>query len=107
MDKPDSLLDEIATLLAGPSGRDDPAVLERTLTDGYARALNLEAESSRLQKRIDALAATVERGDESSETELSTLVERLSVSEEDIDLLRPLLARLRSRYSAAAKSKAL
>ena len=32
-------------------GEDDPAQLERTLTDGYARALALEAERWRLQQR--------------------------------------------------------
>src|SRR5207247_2033695 len=47
MPKKDPLLEEISALLAA-EGADDPARLERTLTDGYARALSLEAERRRL-----------------------------------------------------------
>jgi hypothetical protein len=104
MAKPDPLLDEIANLLAGPTVRDDPVKLERTLTDGYARALTLEAERSRIQKRIGQLAASAGQAGESPSEEVSVLVEQLAASDQDIGRLRTLLTRLRSRYSAARQA---
>ncbi len=101
----DPLLDEIAILLSHPNGRDDPARLERTLTDGYARALVLEAERSRLQKKIGQMTGRAEGADESSRKELSALVRRLATRDEDLSRLRALLTRPRRRYSAATRTK--
>ena len=42
------------------------AVIEHTLTDGYAVALALEGESTRLQRRIAELAARIENGDQAA-----------------------------------------
>ena len=73
------------------------AQLEETLTDGYACALKLDAECSRLERSISTLAA--ELGHESSEQqarELSRTARRLARSKRDLAALRVLLAALRS-----------
>ena len=95
----DQLLAEISTLLSSSEAGDDPARLERMLTDGYARALTLEAEHRRLERRIGTLAAAgdAERG------ELATLVQLARRQEGDLDELREQLGRLRRRHSSAAR----
>jgi hypothetical protein len=48
------LLEQIDELLAEPAPKEEPAslaYLERTLTDGYAYALELESERWRLERR--------------------------------------------------------
>ena len=103
MSTPDPLLTEIATLLDAPAGRDDPERLERTLTDGYARALNLEAEKSRLERRISQMSAA---GDEDASAELVDLARRVEAKDGSLDELRALLVRLRQRHSVAARAAA-
>jgi hypothetical protein len=49
------LLDRISGLIGAPER--DSELLERTLTDGYARALALEAEQQRLQRELAAAEA--------------------------------------------------
>ena len=70
------LLDEISSVISDP--RADRAQVERTLTDGYAHALALEAERSRLRKRVDEVTQGLGR-DRSGEKaqELSALARRL------------------------------
>jgi hypothetical protein len=99
--KPDPLLEEIEALLSDSGGRDDPARLEHTLTDGYARALTLEAERSRIKKRIGEVAIGAGEKDSAAEEELSALVRQLTTTDDELGSLRALLTRLRSRYSAA------
>jgi hypothetical protein len=84
---------EIATLLgspAGGAGAPSLSTLEDTLTTGYARALALEAELERLERRL----AAVDRED------AAKLRDRL----EDVELrlagLRRILVPLRSRARA-------
>jgi hypothetical protein len=103
MPKKDPLLDEIAALLAEAEDGDDPARLERTLTDGYARALTLEAERSRLQKEIGMLTATV-GDDAAARRRLASLIRQVKRQEGDLGTLRALLRRLRSRYSTAVRA---
>jgi hypothetical protein len=93
--------DEIRTLLdAPPTGDDAPSLdaLEHTLTAGYARALALEAERWRLERKLAeaaaALGGTVADGEHS---ELAMLGKRLSAANGDLTLLRDLLSSLRSR----------
>lgn len=74
------------------------AEMEHTLTDGYARALALEAESWRVQKRIGELAAEIETGEEAGE--LRALAHRLSVATHDLAGLRASLDMLRRRADA-------
>jgi hypothetical protein len=89
------LFDEIDALLADPASG-DIALIERTLTDGYAQALSLEAERWRVEKRIGEVAATLDSGDASAKAkELTTLAKRLESSDGDLSRLRAVLADLR------------
>jgi hypothetical protein len=97
----DTLLGEINVLLAAKTR--DREQLERTLTDGYARALSLEAERRRVEIQLRALAATIDRGDVAEKTkEMSELVRLIDSREVEITELRALLAKLRAEYSEAA-----
>ena len=95
------ILDEIRTLLdSAPDGEDAPTLdaIEHTLTAGYARALALEAERWRLERRIAEVASKL--ADDSSElshAELVKLGERLSAADGDLSRLRGLLSSLRTR----------
>jgi hypothetical protein len=66
--------------------------MEHTLTDGYARALELEAERLRLERRIGELAQRFEGPDEAEE--LRGLAMRLRVVDESLGDLRGVLAAL-------------
>ena len=91
-------------LLAEAEESDDPARLERTLTDGYARALTLEAERRRLQKEIGQLTANVGESDAAARRELASLIRQVKRQEGDLGTLRALLRRLRGRYSSAVRA---
>jgi len=97
----DPLSTELSALLAASDAEDDPATLERALTDGYARALALEAEHRRLERRIGALAAS--EPDEAERQELATLVRLAKGQEVELAELRQQLRLLRRRHSAAAR----
>jgi predicted nucleic acid-binding Zn-ribbon protein len=85
---------QIKAMLAA-SDRDLEAI-ERTLTDGYAHALSLEAERWRLEKRMAEVAQGIQRGDTAKKArELSELSQRLDANERDLSALRGLLAELR------------
>jgi hypothetical protein len=99
----DPLLLEITSLLEAPTSRDDPAVIERTLTDGYARALNLEAEKWRLQKQMGEMSAAADRD---SSKELVSLAKKLEAQDGSLAQLRALLVRLRERHSLATRAAA-
>jgi hypothetical protein len=104
MSAADGLLGRISTLLESPESRDDAAQLERILTDGYAHALSLEAETWRLQKQLGKATAAATRGDAASHEELSRLATRLEAHDGTLEQLRALLVRLRERHSLAASS---
>jgi hypothetical protein len=94
------LVNRIQDLIAAPAG--DLAVIERTLTDGYAQALTLEAQQRRLERRIADVAKGIERGDTAEKVrELSKLSRQLDGCTVDATMLRRLLAELRSRADAA------
>jgi hypothetical protein len=83
--------------LLGGCGRD----VERTLTDGYAGALALEAERVRLERRIVELtSAFAEDGDSDRLGELSSLRRRVSRTDEELGRLRAALAFVRERLAA-------
>jgi hypothetical protein len=94
-----STTEQINGLLERIERGDHPerARLEETLTDGYACALELDAECGRLERRIAANAeelaveSSVERA-----RELSGLARRLTHRRRERDSLRDLLAVLRS-----------
>jgi hypothetical protein len=88
-----TLTAEINALMAEPSA--PLAVLEEALTTGYARALELEAERGRLERRLGEAAATGD-GEEARD-----LAARVSTTDEHLVRLRTLLGALRKRASAA------
>ena len=99
----DTLLAEIRAQLAG--SRRDLSKLERTLTDGYAEALSLEAARLRLLRRLGSLAATLEGDDEAGKTkELSSLAKQIEEHNTVLTELRELLEALRKEYSRGASA---
>jgi ABC-type phosphate transport system auxiliary subunit len=99
-----ALLDEIDELLAEPSPTEEPATLarlERTLTDGYAHALSLEAERLRLERRMSELAGELHDGNQEQKAEeLVEVSRRISSAGAEIEQLRATLEELRVRARA-------
>jgi ABC-type phosphate transport system auxiliary subunit len=93
--------DEIRSLLdAPPQGVEAPTIdaIEHTLTAGYAKALALEAERWRLERRIAQVAAELGgKSQDDEHSELAQLGRRLSAADGDLSKLRGLLSSLRSR----------
>ena len=100
----DLLLERIRALLdASAEGVDLPrGELEPTLTDGYARALELDAECLRLEHRIDRLTRELADGREVPTGKLSGLLRRLHDTEQRSTELRALLVPLRRLVAYAA-----
>jgi hypothetical protein len=73
--------------------------MEHTLTDGYARALELEGERLRLERQIGELAHRLEGLDQVGE--LRGLAERLRNADDDLAGLRDLLVALQRQVDAA------
>src|SRR5919198_2269929 len=103
-----ALLEQIDELLTCASSPDEPATLarlERTLTDGYAHALSLEAERLRLERRIRELAGELHEGNQELKArELGQLSRRLSQNGADLERLRSTLSQLRERATAVRSS---
>ena len=99
-----TLYDDIRALLDQPPGAEESGFLgrlEHTLTDGYARALALEAERVRLARRMGELAGGLHR--ESGEVptaELGAVARRLTDAEAELTRLRSVLESLRERARA-------
>ena len=95
-----ALLEQIDELLAEPP-TEEPATLahlERTLTDGYAYALALEAERWRLERRMSELAGEVTDGNhELKAKELAQVSRRLRTNASLLASLRGTLTQLRAR----------
>lgn len=85
------LLDEIHSLIDAPIVDKDH--VERTLTDGYAHALSLETERSRLEKQLNQLML----GGGSETQELTALAKRLDGNAGQLSRLREVLAQLKRR----------
>jgi len=105
------LRDEIAELLRMPeNGAGAPSLdtIESTLTDGYAEALALEAERSRIERRLGEVVRDAgEVSAHSTAAELAKLSERLEAADVELARLRELLRNLqtvrrRRRASAPA-----
>jgi hypothetical protein len=93
------MLEKINALISEPTR--DLDTIERTLTDGYAHALSLEAEKWRLEKRITEVAQSLERGDTAKKArELAVLAGRVESSVVDLLALRSVLADLRRHADA-------
>jgi len=76
--------------------------MEPTVTDGYARALELDAECLRIERRIDELTQASVEGRAVPRGELTTLTRRLQEASRQSAELRTLLAPLRKVVSRAA-----
>jgi chromosome segregation ATPase len=93
------LLEKIKALMSAPAR--DLETIERTLTDGYAQALSLEAEKWRLEKRINEVAQSLERGDTAQKArELAVLANQVEGNVGDLVALRSVLAELRRHADA-------
>jgi len=93
--------DDIRSLLeAPPSGESAPslAAIEDTLIAGYAKALALEADRWRIERRIASVAARLgEDVTDDDAAELARLGQTLSSADGDLVRLRSLLVALRTR----------
>ena len=96
---------DIRTLLDSPaSGAEAPTLvrIEDALTTGYARAMALEAEQSRLQRRIaDVVVALADEDLALPDPELKRLAQELKAANCDLSQLRKLLESLRLRADVA------
>ena len=95
------LLAQIEELLDAPAPDDSTAAsattrFERTLTEGYAHALALEAERWRLHRRLGEAAANVDSNGEGVK-EISRLATRLAEADAELGRLRDRLEALRRR----------
>ena len=99
-----TLYEDIHALLQEAPGAEQGAFLarlEHTLTDGYARALVLEAERVRLERRMDELTDGLREDPADAPTdELATVARRLSDADTELSTLRGILAHLRARARA-------
>ena len=102
------LLEQIDELLTEPRSAAEPvtlARLERTLTDGYAHALVLEAERWRLEQRLTELAGELHEGDQERKSqELAQISRRLSSTGTALQGLRSTLTRLRDHATAIRRA---
>jgi hypothetical protein len=91
------LIERVSALL-----EDSAADVEGTLTDGYARALALEAERVRLERRFSELSGAIadDRGQDRL-PELRSVRQHLSRTEEELARLRSVLAVVRKRIRVA------
>jgi hypothetical protein len=98
------LLATIQTMIS--SETEDLAQIERTLTDGYARALELEGEKLRLERRIALVTQEIERGDTAENArELAVLARRLDGNAGTLVKLRGVLSELRRHASTIRGSE--
>jgi hypothetical protein len=105
VDENTTILEEIRSLLSAPADSErQPSLarIEHTLTSGYARALALEAESWRLERRMgEVMSDSVESEREAARRarELEELARKRTTAEYDLGHLRHLLSTLRTRAS--------
>ena len=103
-----ALYDDIHALLEQPLETGEPSLLERlehTLTEGYARALALEGERGRLERRMGQLAGELDgEPHDPSTAELATVARRLGDADVELNRLRSVLKVLRARAREAASA---
>jgi hypothetical protein len=96
---------DISALLESPWSGDEAPTLEHmedALTTGYARAMALEADQSRLQRRIaEVVVALADQDEALPDSELRRLAQELKVTCRSLIRLRTLLDSLRTRAEAA------
>ena len=89
------LIERLRSLVDEPG--DEPGAVEHTLTDGYARALALEAERRRAEARVRELA-----GEAEALGEQRVLKVRLEQIDSDLAVLRGLLDALAATLKTPA-----
>jgi hypothetical protein len=89
------LIERLRSLVDEPG--DEPGAVEHTLTDGYARALALEAERRRAEARVRELA-----GEAEALGEQRVLKVRLEQIDGDLAVLRGLLDALAATLKTPA-----
>lgn len=100
------LQEELAELLCRPeAGAEAPslATMEERLTDGYAHALELEAERLRIERRLGEIARAA--GSRQIARERVELSDRLSNADGELARLRPLLRSLQQRARALRRAR--
>jgi hypothetical protein len=98
---PTDVVSVLAEIESALRVRGDVEAVERTLTTGYARALTLEAERWRLERKISDAARRIADGDTTgAANELSSLSKRLTSADGELDTLRASLTRLRRHADA-------
>jgi hypothetical protein len=102
------LCEELRAVLEKPHAPREDSLegLEDMLTEGYARALALEAEQRRIERRIAELEAAVRGGREGAADDVAALTGRLSSASARVARLRALLAGPRRRASAVRREAA-
>jgi hypothetical protein len=95
---------ELLTLPENGAGAPSLAAVEATLTDGYARALALDAERWRIARRLGEVLR--DAGGEATAGELTHLSKRLSSAEGELADLRALLRSLQDRARTIRDSRA-
>ena len=98
-------MQKIEEILDAPASGDEAPTLERmeeTLTDGYAQALALEAERSRIERRIGEVASTADERSGLAE-ELTALAGQMRTADRELRKLRAALGRLQARTRAARR----
>ena len=100
-DETRTLIERVHGLLAIPPR--NRVSIEEALTEGYARALALEAERRRLEARIAELAESLSSPAGAERvSELAELAGRRSRADVDLSRLRDALGSLRRHLAAAA-----
>lgn len=100
------LYEHISALISRDAG--DLDEIERTLTDGYAHALQLEADKFRLEKRIGEVAQRLHGGDTTDKVrEIAALAKRVDVTIGELTDLRSLLSDLRRHAESVRLDAAL
>jgi len=94
-----AVLAEVRSLLDLPDGAEPPprAVVENTLTSGYAFALSLEGEQLRIEGR---LRTVLRSGGRVAADEVAELSKRLAAAERELASVRVLLSSLRAQARA-------
>ena len=94
-----TFIDQLPERVQGSAG--DRAAAEALLTEGYARALALEAESRRLQARVNALAGGLNAAGDATAIELAEVARRRAEVDGEHVRLREALLMLRRGLAVA------
>jgi hypothetical protein len=95
-----AVLTEVRTLLEATTAAERPprAIVEHTLTNGYAHVLELERERLRIERRLrEVLRATGSAGARARVDEAAVLTRLLAEADRELASVRALLSTLRAQ----------